>query len=45
MSNAASILPRGAALMARLDELARHSDEPGRLTRLYLCLLYTSRRG
>jgi allantoate deiminase len=36
MSNAASILPRGAALMARLDELARHSDEPGRLTRLYL---------
>ncbi|WP_371345704.1 allantoate amidohydrolase [Ancylobacter sp. IITR112] len=36
MSSAPSPLPRGAALMARLNELARHSDEPGRLTRLYL---------
>ncbi|MFZ4805798.1 MAG: allantoate amidohydrolase [Hyphomicrobiaceae bacterium] len=26
----------GARLMQRLDEFARHSDEPGRLTRLYL---------
>lgn len=36
MNHAPSTLPRGAALMARLNELARHSDEPGRLTRLYL---------
>ncbi|WP_421697328.1 allantoate amidohydrolase [Ancylobacter sp.] len=36
MNDAPSTLPRGAALMARLDELARYSDEPGRLTRLYL---------
>ncbi len=31
-----SDLARGHRLMQRLDALARHSDEPGRLTRLYL---------
>jgi allantoate deiminase len=35
MTNA-SDLSLGRRAMALLDELARHSDEPGRLTRLYL---------
>jgi allantoate deiminase len=29
-------LPLGARVMALIDDLARHTDEPGRLTRLYL---------
>ncbi|MDP8919298.1 MAG: M20/M25/M40 family metallo-hydrolase, partial [Pseudomonadota bacterium] len=29
-------LTLGRRVMAMIDELARHSDEPGRLTRLYL---------